>query len=168
MWIFGNVVDIRRIGRDARCVPRYATKCLRFVSRELRTQANWPKRRWSASRAARAQMNRAERSPDWYWSPFEPPTFENETRKQGFPDTKRQRSHHPSAFRLPIYLFSPFSFPSWWKSEPPALFPALLTPMPARIPVFIFIWPNLLAEHQTDPSRFVNSTSTKRRDALSF
>src|SRR5271169_5291572 len=40
---FGTVVDIRRIGRDARSTTRYATKCLRYASKELRTQADWPR-----------------------------------------------------------------------------------------------------------------------------
>jgi len=72
---FGRVVNIQRIGRDARATTRYATKCLRYASKELRTQTDWPKgtRRWSASRPARAQMNRPARNPDWYWSPVDPP-----------------------------------------------------------------------------------------------
>jgi len=72
---FGRVVDIRRIGRDARSTTRYATKCLHYASKELRTQADWPRgtRRWSASRAARAQMRRPAHNPDWYWSPVDPP-----------------------------------------------------------------------------------------------
>jgi hypothetical protein len=72
---FGRVVDIRRIRGDARGVTRYAAKCLRYASKDLRTQADWPKgtRRWGASRVARAQMKRPESNPDWYWSPVEPP-----------------------------------------------------------------------------------------------
>ena len=71
---FGRVVDIRRIRGDARGVTRYAAKCLRYTSKDLRTQADWPKgtRRWGASRAARAQMSRPENS-DWWWSPIDPP-----------------------------------------------------------------------------------------------
>jgi hypothetical protein len=71
---FGRVVDIRRIRGDARGVTHYAAKCLRYASKDLRTQADWPKgtRRWGASRAARAQMSRPEQS-DWWWSPIDPP-----------------------------------------------------------------------------------------------
>src|SRR5215472_13517240 len=72
---FGKVVTIRRIGRDSHGAARYATKCLRYASKELRTQADWPRgtRRWSASRAPRSQMQRPARNPDWYWSPLDPP-----------------------------------------------------------------------------------------------
>jgi hypothetical protein len=40
----------------------YATKCLSYASKDLSSQADWPKgmRRWGASRAARAQMRRPE------------------------------------------------------------------------------------------------------------
>lgn len=78
---FGKVVDIRRI-LDAQSITRYATKCLRYASKELRTQADWPRgtRRWSASRAARAQMHRPARNPDWFWSPVEPPTSAQQER----------------------------------------------------------------------------------------
>jgi hypothetical protein len=67
---FGRVVDIRRIRGDARGVTSYAAKCLRYASKDLRTQADWPKgtRRWGASREARAQMMRPAHNPDWFWS----------------------------------------------------------------------------------------------------
>lgn len=72
---FGKIVDIQRIGRDARGMTRYATKCLRYASKELHTHGDWPKgtRRWSASRAARLQMQSPARNPDWYWSALDPP-----------------------------------------------------------------------------------------------
>jgi hypothetical protein len=72
---FGRVVNIQRIGRDASSTARYATKCLRYASKELRKHADWPRgtRRWSASRAARSQMQSPARNPDWYWSPVDPP-----------------------------------------------------------------------------------------------
>jgi hypothetical protein len=48
---FGRVVDIRRIKGDALRATQYATKCLRYASKDLRSQADWPKgtRRWGAS-----------------------------------------------------------------------------------------------------------------------
>jgi hypothetical protein len=83
---FGEVVDISRVGGGGRhalrsgrgcgqAVERYATKCLRYASKDLATQADWPKstRRWGASRAARAQMKRPDRNPDWFFSLREPP-----------------------------------------------------------------------------------------------
>src|SRR5262249_33552100 len=67
---FGRIVHISRVteGRIAsgegkgRRVDRYATKCLRYASKELSSQSDWPKgtRRWDASREARAQMQRPE------------------------------------------------------------------------------------------------------------
>jgi len=78
---FGEVVDISRIGSGGRHrgqrVERYATKCLRYATKDLSGQTDWPKgtRRWGASREARAQMKRPEKQPDWYWSPVEPPTL---------------------------------------------------------------------------------------------
>lgn len=69
---FGSIVHISRVGRDA---LRYSTKCLRYASKDLQTQADWPKhtRRWGASRTAREQMSRPEKNPDWFWSSIEPP-----------------------------------------------------------------------------------------------
>lgn len=85
---FGKIVDISRIGANGRhalqagqgrgqSVERYATKCLRYVSKDLSKDMTWPKgtRRWSASRKARAQMKRPDKNPDWYWSPVAPPAL---------------------------------------------------------------------------------------------
>ncbi|MGH7778724.1 MAG: hypothetical protein ACREQR_02720 [Candidatus Binataceae bacterium] len=77
---FGAVVHISRVGahaRGAQRADRYATKCLRYASKDLAGQADWPRgtRRWGASRAARVQMKRPDKNPDWYWSPVEPPTL---------------------------------------------------------------------------------------------
>jgi hypothetical protein len=75
---FGSVVHISRVGKagsQRETATRYATKCLRYASKDLSTQADWPKgtRRWGASKKAREQMSRPERNPDWYWSPIDPP-----------------------------------------------------------------------------------------------
>jgi hypothetical protein len=78
---FGRIVDISRIGERGRhavrsgagrgqLVSRYATKALRYSTKDLSSQTDWPKgtRRWGASRTARAQMKRPEKNPDWYFS----------------------------------------------------------------------------------------------------
>lgn len=75
---FGEVVDISRIGPGGRHrgqqVERYATKCLRYATKDLSSQVDWPKgtRRWGASRAARSQMKRPDRNPDWFFSLDDP------------------------------------------------------------------------------------------------
>ena len=81
---FGRIVYISRVTQEGRLasgegkgrrVDGYATKCLRYTSKELSSQSDWPKgtRRWGASRAARTQMRRPERNPDWYFSLDEEP-----------------------------------------------------------------------------------------------
>jgi len=81
---FGKIVHISRVRDDGlivagegrgRKLARYATKCLRYASKDLGTQADWPKntRRWGASRRAREQMSQPMRDPNWYWSPIDPP-----------------------------------------------------------------------------------------------
>jgi hypothetical protein len=74
---FGDVVYISRIGARAETTRHYATKCLRYASKDLSDQTDWPKgtRRWGASRNARGPMKRPEKNPGWYWSPVEPPTL---------------------------------------------------------------------------------------------
>ena len=84
---FGEIVDISRTGargrhgsngrRKGQTAESYATKCLRYASKDLSSQTDWPKgtRRWGASRAARAQMQRPDKNPDWFWSPVEPPSL---------------------------------------------------------------------------------------------
>ena len=85
---FGKVVDISRIGLHGRHALRsgsgkgssaenYETKCLRYASKDLSSQTDWPKgtRRWGASRAARAQMLKPERNGNWFWSPVKPPSL---------------------------------------------------------------------------------------------
>jgi len=77
---FGKVVHISRIGTGRNALrpargqsgERYVTKCLRYTSKDLSTQTDWPRgtRRWGASRAARAQMKRPDKNPDWFWSPY--------------------------------------------------------------------------------------------------
>jgi hypothetical protein len=81
---FGEVVHISRVGkngqasgsdgRPASATP-YALKSLRYASKDIGSQTDWPKftRRWGASRAARVQMKRPDKNPDWYWSPIDPP-----------------------------------------------------------------------------------------------
>jgi len=77
---FGRIANISRVGTGARLrdgegrgkpVHRYALKALRYATKDAASQADRPKgtRRWGASRAARAQMKRPDRNPDWYWSP---------------------------------------------------------------------------------------------------
>ena len=83
---FGEVMHIERVGAggrhalqsgrgDAQGVERYVTKCLRYATKDLSSQTDWPTgtRRRGASRAAREQMKRPDNNPDWYWSPVEPP-----------------------------------------------------------------------------------------------
>jgi hypothetical protein len=72
---FGEVVHISRIGARVETTRHYATKCLRYASKDLSNQSDWPKgvRRWGASRAARAQMKRPDKNPAWYWSLSVPP-----------------------------------------------------------------------------------------------
>ena len=81
---FGKVTWISRVGLGARLssgegrgksAHQYATKVLRYATKDASTQVDWPKntRRWGASRKARDQMKRPERNPDFYWSPLEPP-----------------------------------------------------------------------------------------------
>jgi hypothetical protein len=100
---FGRIVHISRVTESriasgegkGRSVDRYATKCLRYASKELSSQSDWPKgtRRWDASREARAQMQRQERNPDWYWSPFEPRIVEIEGRSYAAPEPPAQREY---------------------------------------------------------------------------
>ncbi len=82
---FGKVVWISRVRDDGLIVAgegrgqnlaRYVTKCLRYASKDLKSQTDWPKntRRWGASKAARAQMQRPARNPDWLYLPEEPPS----------------------------------------------------------------------------------------------
>ena len=82
---FGRIVDISRVGKGGRVrqrgtrettASRYATKALRYASKDMASQTDWPKytRRWGASHAARVQMKRPDRNPDWYWSPIDPPS----------------------------------------------------------------------------------------------
>ncbi len=83
---FGRVVNISRVGAGARLrnghgrgesVHRYALKALRYATKDTTSQSDWPKgaRRWGASRKARAQMQRPDKNPDWYWSPVAPPAL---------------------------------------------------------------------------------------------
>jgi len=83
---FGRIVHISRVNQEGRLasgegegrrVDGYATKCLRYTSKELSSQSDWPKgtRRWGATRAARAQMKRPERNPDWFFLLEEPKGF---------------------------------------------------------------------------------------------
>jgi hypothetical protein len=82
---FGKIVYISRVRDDGLIVAgegrgqqlaRYVTKCLRYASKDLKGQTDWPKgtRRWGASKAARAQMQRPARNPDWLYLPEEPPS----------------------------------------------------------------------------------------------
>jgi hypothetical protein len=78
---FGPVVSISRVGPGSRYqgqrVEGYATKCLKYATKDLGSQADWPKgtRRWGASKSARAQMKRPDKNPDWFWSPVAPPSL---------------------------------------------------------------------------------------------
>jgi hypothetical protein len=69
---FGEIVNIFRVGPGSRYqgqgVESYATKSLRYATKDLGSQADWPKgtRRWGASKRARAQMKRPDKNPDWY------------------------------------------------------------------------------------------------------
>jgi hypothetical protein len=83
---FGRIVHISRVTQEGplasgegkgRRVDGYPTKCLRHTSKELSSQSDWPNgtRRWGASRAARAQMKRPERNPDWFFLLEEPKGF---------------------------------------------------------------------------------------------
>jgi hypothetical protein len=80
---FGAIVHISRVRDDGRIVSGkgkggrlkdYVTKTFFYASKDLGSQADWPKhtRRWSASRTVRAQMKRPERNPDWFFA-LEPP-----------------------------------------------------------------------------------------------
>ena len=82
---FGKVAWISRVRHDGLIVAgegrgqnlaRYVTKCLRYASKDLKSQSDWPKntRRWGASKAARCQMQRPARNPDWLYLPEEPPS----------------------------------------------------------------------------------------------
>jgi len=81
---FGAIVYISRIRDDGlivagdgkgKRVARYTTKCLKYASKDLSSQTDWPKgtRRWGASRYARMQMTRPARNPDWFFSLEEMP-----------------------------------------------------------------------------------------------
>ena len=90
---FGPICHISRVGRavelsqsrpGSSAAVRYSTKTgFRVVAYARKTGRrtagggdDWPRnvRRWSASRAASAEMGPRPLNPDWYWSAIEPPT----------------------------------------------------------------------------------------------
>ena len=133
---FGEIVHISRVRDDGlivagegkgRRIARYATKCLRYVSKDLGQQADWPKytRRWGASRRAREQMSRPSRDPAWYWSPTNPPLV---------PVSPEERTRLATTAEERVYWLLPDAYlPSHTPRAPRPRDGPTLAPLPDRL-----------------------------------